>query len=222
VRDESTVLLGGFGICGIPENLIEGLVRKGATNLTVVTNNSGQPDWGVGRLVRRRLVSSALCLSPLENYFHPWQVKKLIAAYIGDNAEVERQYLSGDLEVEITPQVRCFAQQPGNHVADEYLGKFGRKTASCFSRHSSVFHENRNGHLDRNWRHSAKISTWWERSGNIFGAKRNQKIQRCWVHARKGIVCRFCFNQSMESWYTRKPYVQVNYFYSVLRTFGDY
>uniref|UniRef100_A0A915K4U6 Succinyl-CoA:3-ketoacid-coenzyme A transferase n=1 Tax=Romanomermis culicivorax TaxID=13658 RepID=A0A915K4U6_ROMCU len=86
VRDGSSILLGGFGICGIPENLIDALVRKNSQNLTVVTNNSGQPDWGVGRLIRTK------------------QIKRLIAAYIGDNREVEEQYLSGQLEVEITPQ----------------------------------------------------------------------------------------------------------------------
>jgi 3-oxoacid CoA-transferase len=78
--------VGGFGLCGIPENLIVALRDAGAKNLTVVSNNAGVDDFGLGTLLRTR------------------QVKRMISSYVGENKEFERQYLSGELEVELTPQ----------------------------------------------------------------------------------------------------------------------
>ncbi len=86
VKDGSTILLGGFGLCGIPENLILALREKGVKNLTCVSNNAGVDDWGLGLLLRTR------------------QVKKMISSYVGENKEFERQCLSGELEVELVPQ----------------------------------------------------------------------------------------------------------------------
>jgi 3-oxoacid CoA-transferase subunit A len=86
VRDGSTILLGGFGLCGIPENLILALREKGVKNLTCVSNNAGVDDWGLGLLLRTR------------------QVKKMISSYVGENKEFERQCLAGELEVELCPQ----------------------------------------------------------------------------------------------------------------------
>jgi len=86
VFDGATLVVGGFGLCGIPENLIAALVRHGAKNLTVVSNNCGVDDWGLGQLLRTR------------------QIRKMVSSYVGENAEFERQFLSGELEVELVPQ----------------------------------------------------------------------------------------------------------------------
>ena len=84
--DHATVLLGGFGLCGIPENLIKAVVEKGTTGLTFVSNNAGVDDFGIGLLFAKK------------------QVKKMISSYVGENATFERLLLSGELEVELVPQ----------------------------------------------------------------------------------------------------------------------
>lgn len=86
VRDGATLLVGGFGLCGIPENLILALREKKVRDLTCVSNNAGVDDWGIGLLLQTR------------------QVKKMISSYVGENKEFERQCLSGELEVELVPQ----------------------------------------------------------------------------------------------------------------------
>ena len=86
LTDDMTVLAGGFGLCGIPENLIAEIKRRGVKGLTVVSNNCGVDGFGLGVLLEDR------------------QIRKMIASYVGENAEFERQLLSGELEVELTPQ----------------------------------------------------------------------------------------------------------------------
>ncbi len=86
IPDNATIMMGGFGLCGIPENCIDALLRKGVKGLTFISNNAGVDDFGIGRLLQTR------------------QVKKMIASYVGENAEFERQLLSGELEVELIPQ----------------------------------------------------------------------------------------------------------------------
>jgi len=86
ITDNMTLMLGGFGLCGIPENSINELLRKGVKNLTCISNNAGVDDFGIGLLLQKR------------------QVKKMISSYVGENAEFERQLLSGELEVELIPQ----------------------------------------------------------------------------------------------------------------------
>jgi 3-oxoacid CoA-transferase subunit A len=86
VSDGATVVVGGFGLCGIPENLIAALVRRGVKDLTVVSNNCGVDDWGLGLLLRTR------------------QIRKMVSSYVGENAEFERQFLSGELQVDLVPQ----------------------------------------------------------------------------------------------------------------------
>ncbi|XP_012286017.1 succinyl-CoA:3-ketoacid coenzyme A transferase 1, mitochondrial [Orussus abietinus] len=86
IPDGARLLVGGFGLCGIPENLIEALLKKGTKDLTVVSNNAGVDDFGLGRLLKAH------------------RVKRMISSYVGENAEFEKQYLSGQLEVELTPQ----------------------------------------------------------------------------------------------------------------------
>ena len=95
IADGAVLMLGGFGLCGIPENCIAALVSKGVKNLTCISNNAGVDDFGIGLLLQQK------------------QVKKMISSYVGENAEFERQLLSGELEVELIPQgtlaTRCMA-----------------------------------------------------------------------------------------------------------------
>ena len=86
IPDEATIMMGGFGLCGIPEHLIAALHARGTKGLTVISNNAGVDDFGIGVLLRSR------------------QVRKMIATYVGENKEFERQFLSGELEVELVPQ----------------------------------------------------------------------------------------------------------------------
>jgi len=86
IPENATLMLGGFGLCGIPENTIAALVRKGLTGLTCISNNAGVDDFGIGLMLHTR------------------QVKKMMSSYVGENAEFERQLLSGELEVELIPQ----------------------------------------------------------------------------------------------------------------------
>ena len=86
VANGATIMLGGFGLCGIPEKCIAALVEKGVTDLTCISNNAGVDDFGLGLLLHRR------------------QIKKMMSSYVGENAEFERQLLSGELEVDLIPQ----------------------------------------------------------------------------------------------------------------------
>lgn len=95
IHDGAVLMLGGFGLCGIPENCIAALVQKACKELTCISNNAGVDDFGIGLMLKQK------------------QVKKMIASYVGENAEFERQLLSGELEVELIPQgtlaTRCLA-----------------------------------------------------------------------------------------------------------------
>jgi 3-oxoacid CoA-transferase subunit A len=95
IHDGAVLMLGGFGLCGIPENSISALVQKGVKQLTCISNNAGVDDFGIGLMLQQK------------------QVKKMISSYVGENAEFERQLLSGELEVELIPQgtlaTRCMA-----------------------------------------------------------------------------------------------------------------
>jgi len=95
IQNGVTLMLGGFGLCGIPENCIAALVRKSVRDLTCISNNAGVDDFGIGLMLKQK------------------QVKKMISSYVGENAEFERQLLSGELEVELIPQgtlaTRCMA-----------------------------------------------------------------------------------------------------------------
>src|SRR5262249_19002374 len=86
VPSGATLVVGGFGLCGIPENLIAALERLAVSGLTVVSNNCGVDDWGLGILLQGR------------------RIAKMVSSYVGENAEFERQFVSGELEVELTPQ----------------------------------------------------------------------------------------------------------------------
>jgi 3-oxoacid CoA-transferase subunit A len=95
IADGAVIMFGGFGLCGIPENCIAALVAKGVKDITCISNNAGVDDFGIGLMLKQR------------------QVKKMIASYVGENAEFERQLLNGELEVDLIPQgtlaTRCMA-----------------------------------------------------------------------------------------------------------------
>ena len=99
ISDNATLMLGGFGLCGIPENSISALVHKGVKGLTCISNNAGVDDFGIGLMLQNK------------------QVRKMISSYVGENKEFERQLLSGELEVELIPQgtlaERCRAAGSG-------------------------------------------------------------------------------------------------------------
>jgi 3-oxoacid CoA-transferase subunit A len=86
VPDGATIMMGGFGVCGLPENLIDALYTRGTRDLTLISNNAGLDGFGIGRLLVAR------------------QVRRMISSYVGENKEFERQFLSGEIEVELTPQ----------------------------------------------------------------------------------------------------------------------
>jgi len=95
IKDGDVLMLGGFGLCGIPENCIAALVKKGVRDLTCISNNAGVDDFGIGLMLKKK------------------QVRKMISSYVGENAEFERQLLTGELDVELVPQgtlaTRCLA-----------------------------------------------------------------------------------------------------------------
>ncbi len=99
IADNMTLMLGGFGLCGIPENCISALVEADIKGLTCISNNAGVDDFGLGLLLQKK------------------QIKKMISSYVGENAEFERQMLSGELEVDLIPQgslaARCYAAGAG-------------------------------------------------------------------------------------------------------------
>jgi len=86
IKDGMTLMLGGFGLCGIPENCIAALLKKGVKELTCISNNAGVDDFGLGLLLKTR------------------QIKKMMSSYVGENAEFERQFLQGELQVDLVPQ----------------------------------------------------------------------------------------------------------------------
>lgn len=86
IVDGSTLSVGGFGLCGIPSALIEGLLKKGVRDLVTVSNNCGVDDWGLGLLLRER------------------RIKRMVSSYVGENKEFERQFMGGELEVQLVPQ----------------------------------------------------------------------------------------------------------------------
>lgn len=102
IKDGMTLMVGGFGLCGIPENCIAALVKSGVKNLTCISNNAGVDDFGLGLLLQTK------------------QIRKMISSYVGENAEFERQMLSGELEVDLVPQgtlaTRCLAAGYGMPV----------------------------------------------------------------------------------------------------------
>jgi acyl CoA:acetate/3-ketoacid CoA transferase alpha subunit len=115
IKDHSTLMLGGFGLFGIPENCIRALLKLGVKGLTCISNNAGVDDFGIGLLLQTR------------------QVVKMISSYVGENAEFERQLLSGELEVDLIPQGTLARQKlhcpimPNNLLPSRHRGILKRK-----------------------------------------------------------------------------------------------
>lgn len=122
IPNGATLMLGGFGLCGIPENCIAALVKKGVRELTCISNNAGVDDFGIGLMLKQK------------------QVKKMISSYVGENAEFERQLLSGELEVELIPQgtlaTRCLASGYGMPVV---FTPAGAGTEVALGKESRIF-----------------------------------------------------------------------------------
>src|ERR1039458_7199995 len=104
IPDGVTLMLGGFGLCGIPENCIAALIRKGVKGLTCISNNAGVDDFGIGLMLKTR------------------QVKRMISSYVGENAEFERQLLSGELEVDLVPQGTLAEDRKSTRLNSSHLG----------------------------------------------------------------------------------------------------
>jgi 3-oxoacid CoA-transferase subunit A len=155
IQSTSTIMLGGFGLCGIPENSIAALVRKEIKDLTCISNNAGIDDFGLGLLLKTR------------------QIKKMISSYVGENAEFERQLLSGELEVELIPQgtLATRIQMAGMGIPAFYTPA-GYGTEIAAGKEVRVF--NNKPHLMENALHAdfAIVKAWkGDRFGNLVFRK---------------------------------------------------
>jgi 3-oxoacid CoA-transferase subunit A len=123
IPNNATLMLGGFGLCGIPENCITALLKKGVNGLTCISNNAGVDDFGIGLLLKTR------------------QVKKMISSYVGENAEFERQLLSGELEVELIPQGTLAERtRAGGAGIPAFFTPAGVGTEVAIGKETRVFH----------------------------------------------------------------------------------
>lgn len=159
IQSGMTIMFGGFGLCGIPENCIAALVRKGVNNLTCISNNAGVDDFGIGLMLQQK------------------QVKKMISSYVGENAEFERQMLSGELEVELIPQgslaERCRA---GGAGIPAFYTPAGYGTEVAEGKETRDF--NGKMHILESWLRAdfALVKAWkGDRAGNLIykGTARN-------------------------------------------------
>jgi 3-oxoacid CoA-transferase A subunit len=159
IPDNATLMLGGFGLCGIPENCIAALLKKGVKGLTCISNNAGVDDFGIGLLLKTR------------------QVKKMISSYVGENAEFERQLLSGELEVELIPQGTLAERvRAGGAGIPAFFTPAGVGTEVAEGKEIRVFHGKT--YLMENWLKAdfAIVKAWkGDTSGNLIykGTARN-------------------------------------------------
>jgi 3-oxoacid CoA-transferase subunit A len=122
IKDGATIMVGGFGLVGIPENLIKALCNSGVKDLIVISNNCGIDDWGLGLLLKNK------------------QIKKMISSYVGENKEFERQVLNGDLEVELIPQGTLAEKiRAGGAGIPAFFTPAGVGTPICQNRETRVF-----------------------------------------------------------------------------------
>ncbi len=156
IQDGMTIMLGGFGLCGIPENCIAALVRKGVKNLTCISNNAGVDDFGIGLMLQQK------------------QVKKMISSYVGENAEFERQLLSGELEVELIPQgtlaTRCMATGYGMPVIYTPAGVGTEVAEGKETRSFTMYGEEKEYLMERAFESDYAIVKAWkgDRQGNLI------------------------------------------------------
>jgi len=155
VRDGMTVAVGGFGLCGIPEQLIIALRDSGAKNLTAVSNNAGVDDWGLGLLLQTR------------------QIKKMISSYVGENAEFERQFVAGELELEFCPQgTLAERMRAGGAGIPGFYTKTGVGTMIAEGKETKSF-DDEEYVLERGIRADLSLVKAWkaDRSGNLIYRK---------------------------------------------------
>ena len=156
IQDGMTLMLGGFGLCGIPENCISALVRKGVKQLTCISNNAGVDDFGIGLLLQTK------------------QVKKMISSYVGENQEFERQLLSGELEVELIPQgtlaTRCMATGYGMPVIYTPAGVGTEVAAGKETRSFTMYGEEKQYLMERAFESDYAIVKAWkgDHQGNLI------------------------------------------------------
>jgi 3-oxoacid CoA-transferase subunit A len=156
IQDGMTIMLGGFGLCGIPENCITALVKKGVKNLTCISNNAGVDDFGIGLMLQQK------------------QVKKMISSYVGENAEFERQLLSGELEVELIPQgtlaTRCMATGYGMPVIYTPAGVGTEVAIGKETRHFTMYGEEKEYLMERAFESDYAIVKAWkgDSQGNLI------------------------------------------------------
>ena len=159
IPDNAILMLGGFGLCGIPENSISALLKKGIRGLTCISNNAGVDDFGIGLLLKTR------------------QVRKMISSYVGENAEFERQLLSGELEVELIPQGTLAERvRAGGAGIPAFFTPAGVGTEVAVGKETRVFEGKT--YLMENWLRSdfAIVKAWkGDASGNLIykGTARN-------------------------------------------------
>ena len=156
IEDNMMLMLGGFGLCGIPENCISALVKKGVTGLTCISNNAGVDDFGIGLML------------------HGKQVKKMISSYVGENDEFERQLLSGELEVELVPQgtlaTRCMATAYGMPVVYTPAGVGTEVAEGKETRTFSMYGEEKDYLMERAFESDFAIVKAWkgDKQGNLI------------------------------------------------------
>jgi 3-oxoacid CoA-transferase subunit A len=156
IEDNMMLMLGGFGLCGIPENCISALVKKGVTGLTCISNNAGVDDFGIGLML------------------HGKQVKKMISSYVGENDEFERQMLSGELEVELVPQgtlaTRCMATGYGMPVVYTPAGVGTEVAEGKETRKFSMYGEEKEYLMERAFESDYAIVKAWkgDEHGNLI------------------------------------------------------
>lgn len=156
IQNGMTIMLGGFGLCGIPENSIAALVRKGVKNLTCISNNAGVDDFGIGLMLQKK------------------QVKKMVSSYVGENAEFERQLLSGELEVELIPQgtlaTRCMATGYGMPVIYTPAGVGTEVADGKETRRFSMYGEEKEYLMERAFESDYAIVKAWkgDNHGNLI------------------------------------------------------
>jgi len=156
IEDDMMLMLGGFGLCGIPENCINALVKKGVTGLTCISNNAGVDDFGIGLML------------------HGKQVKKMISSYVGENDEFERQMLSGELEVELVPQgtlaTRCMATGYGMPVVYTPAGVGTEVAEGKETRNFTMYGEEKEYLMERAFESDYAIVKAWkgDEHGNLI------------------------------------------------------
>ena len=171
LHDGMTIAAGGFGLCGIPERLIDAIVASGVKNLTIASNNAGIDNEGLGKLLRTR------------------QVKKMISSYVGENKEFERQFLAGELEVEFTPQgTLAERMRAGGAGIPGFFTKTGVGTQVAEGKETKVF-DGEEYVLERGIRADVSIIKGWkaDEAGNLIFRKTARNFNH--PMATAGKVC---------------------------------